>query len=302
MTRANNLGTLVAGLLDRLERQAELDQVIAPVRSLGQRLVGSGRRRDVMSGTQLGHAAHPVVVDLPIGFWTSAMVLDVTAPRQRRAARRLVGLGVLAALPAVATGLSDWVDTDGAEARVGLVHATANTVALICYSLSWWGRRRGGYAGQLWSGAGATAATVGGWLGGHLAYGLGVGVDTNAFETGPEEWTRAGRPPPLDGTPTRLVAGGVRVMAVRSASGVHALADRCSHRGGPLSEGELDHDCITCPWHGSQFDLRTGVATRGPASVAQPVYELRESLDGVELRRDEPRTLRQRAVRPGRQV
>jgi nitrite reductase/ring-hydroxylating ferredoxin subunit len=87
-------------------------------------------------------------------------------------------------------------------------------------------------------------------------------------------------------------------MVAQTEEGSFALADRCSHRGGPLSGGEVGPGCVTCPWHGSQFDLDTGVPKRGPASIPQPVYETRVVGDKLEVRRTERRALRQRAVRP----
>ena len=74
-----------------------------------------------------------MLVQLPIGLWTSTCVLDLIGHGKTKAARTLVGLGVFTALPAVASGVSDWVDTDEAEARVGLVHATTNSMAVVCF-------------------------------------------------------------------------------------------------------------------------------------------------------------------------
>src|SRR5688572_10743741 len=79
-----------------------------------------------------GHQLHPVLTDLPIGAWVMASALDVTAGSDGApAARRLVGLGVLAALPTAASGASDWSETYGAEKRVGLVHALSNLAATL---------------------------------------------------------------------------------------------------------------------------------------------------------------------------
>jgi 3-phenylpropionate/trans-cinnamate dioxygenase ferredoxin subunit len=44
-----------------------------------------------------------------------------------------------------------------------------------------------------------------------------------------------------------------------------AFTGTCTHIGGPLSEGELDGDALTCPWHGAQFNVHTGKVLRGPA-------------------------------------
>jgi nitrite reductase/ring-hydroxylating ferredoxin subunit len=78
------------------------------------------------------------------------------------------------------------------------------------------------------------------------------------------------------------------------------LADRCTHRGGPLSEGTIEDDCVTCPWHGSSFSLTDGGVRRGPAVAPQPVYDVRVEADGIDVRRDEPRSLRVNPVRRGR--
>ncbi len=165
------------------------------------------------------------------------MLLDSTGRGQRRGARWLMGIGVLLALPAIASGLSDWSDTDLAETRVGLVHAALNTTAVGCFTMSWWARRRGGRAGQCWSLLGATVATGAGWLGGHLAYNMGVGVDTNAFEVGPADWTKvSGKIDPNGGVSGGIVDG-VRVVAVQTGGTARVLAGRCCHRGGPLHEG-----------------------------------------------------------------
>ncbi|MGH3494444.1 MAG: Rieske (2Fe-2S) protein, partial [Sciscionella sp.] len=132
---------------------------------------------------------------------------------------------------------------------------------------------------------------------GHLAYSLGVGVDTNAFDVGAVDWTPLGVEVPEDGRPVRAVVDSVPVVAVRQPDGVRVLAGRCSHRGGPLYEGEVADGCITCPWHGSRFDLATGAVEQGPAAAEQPVYEVRETEGGIEVRRDEPRSLRSETVR-----
>jgi nitrite reductase/ring-hydroxylating ferredoxin subunit/uncharacterized membrane protein len=285
LTGPTRLAEQLAGMLGRLERARALDVAVGPVRAVGRAVLDSDRLRDLLSGTALGHPAHPMLVDLPIGFWTSAMALDFTGRHQRPAARRLVGLGVLCALPTMASGLSDWIDTEGPEARVGLVHAAANATAVTCYTMSWWTRRRGGNAGQLWALTGATVATVGGWLGGHLAYTLGVGVDTNAFDDGPSEWTPVVGAPSEDGAPRRVAVGDLGIATVRTDHGLHALADRCSHRGGPLSEGRRVGECIACPWHGSRFALASGLPVRGPATAPQPVYETRVEGERLEVRR-----------------
>ncbi|WP_423793639.1 Rieske (2Fe-2S) protein [Mycobacterium pseudokansasii] len=60
------------------------------------------------------------------------------------------------------------------------------------------------------------------------------------------------------------------VLLVRHYGGLHAIHNRCSHRGCLLSEGKLEGAVFTCPCQGSQFDVRVGTLVRGPATASQP--------------------------------
>jgi nitrite reductase/ring-hydroxylating ferredoxin subunit len=134
-----------------------------------------------------------------------------------------------------------------------------------------------------------------GWLGGHLVYAMGVGVDTTAFQKFPKRWTDTGVifENLASGTATAAEVDGVAVLISRAGRSVHAIADRCTHRGAPLSEGDIDDGCVTCPWHGSQFNLADGTVRRGPATRPQPGLDARVSRGQVQVRRaDEVRTLR----------
>ncbi len=295
---------LFSVLVGRMEGQAVLDRVGAPLNAALHRLLRPGPLVDVLSGRPLGHPAHPALVSAPIGCWTGALVADLAG--EPRAGRLLTGLGALSALPVAATGASDWADTTGAEQRVGVVHLGANLAATGFYAGSWWARRRGRQRLGISLGmAGALLATAAGWLGGHLAYAVGVGVDTNAFDGGPTEWTSVDT---KSGDPAEVIAGsaaGVSLAIVRP-SGVSedpsrlpgVLANRCSHRGGPLADGDLNAGCLRCPWHGSEFDQVTGQVRRGPATRPQAVYEVRMQNGDLQVRRDEPRSLRINPARP----
>jgi nitrite reductase/ring-hydroxylating ferredoxin subunit/uncharacterized membrane protein len=280
------------GLVNQIEAATGLDSGANWVRSKLPFLTRAWAR-SVLNGSSLGHPLHPLLTDVPIGCWTCALLLDLTG-QVGTAGSFLTGVGIVAALPTAAAGLSDWMDTEDAEMRVGLVHAIGNLVGLSCFSMSWFQRRRGG-RGLAASAIGMAIMGLSGWLGGHLSYALGVGVDTNAFTSGPEDWTQARVLDETEDLQCREV-NGVRVAVAHLAGHPYALADRCSHRGGPLSEGALIDGCLECPWHKSRFDLRTGKVKRGPASVPQPRYELRESEGQVEVRRRELRALRRNPV------
>jgi nitrite reductase/ring-hydroxylating ferredoxin subunit/uncharacterized membrane protein len=279
----------------RLHRLAamtgHLEALDAPAKRLGKAvrsILPAGPVKDVLSGTPLGHPLHPLLTDVPIGSWTSAVVLDwIGGSESRTAARRLVATGILAALPTAAAGYSDWADTEvGNETvrRTGLVHAAANITALSMFTASYFARRRGG-GGRMLALAGAGAAAAGGHLGGHLTFVEGVGVNQTVFEKGPEEWTPTVPEAELsEGSPVCVRAGDVDVLIVRARDGIHALDNRCTHRGGPLHEGEVADGSVTCPWHASRFRLADGSVEQGPASSPQPVYETRVTDGRVEVR------------------
>ncbi|HZS77555.1 MAG TPA: non-heme iron oxygenase ferredoxin subunit [Ktedonobacteraceae bacterium] len=68
-----------------------------------------------------------------------------------------------------------------------------------------------------------------------------------------------------DGELLAVEADGEPLCLAKVEGQVCAFQDNCTHISGPLSEGELDGEILTCPWHGAQFDVRTGKVLRGPA-------------------------------------
>jgi len=71
-------------------------------------------------------------------------------------------------------------------------------------------------------------------------------------------------------------------LAVFNIAGTYfAIADICTHDGGPLAEGELDGERIECPRHGGEFELATGKAVRPPAVEDIPAYPVRVEGDQV---------------------
>lgn len=151
----------------------ELDRLVDPVHQVARRALPGEPLRGALKGAPLGHPLHPVLTDLPIGFWTSSFVLDlIPTAWARRSADVMVGLGVLSALPTMWTGVADWVDLDRRTRRSGTVHAAANLTATALYAASYSRRRQGRrFSGVALAMVGAAAATAGGFLGGHLAFG-----------------------------------------------------------------------------------------------------------------------------------
>lgn len=161
-----------------IEDARGLDVLVERVRPLAD-LLSAGQVGRVLGGAALGHALHPTLTDVPIGCWTSAMVLDVVGGRRSRpAAQRLTGLGVVAVLPTALTGWSDFGGMRSqADRRVGVVHAAGNAVAAYLQYRSWRARRRDHHVRGVALGvAGGAVATAAAHLGGHLAIGHAEGT------------------------------------------------------------------------------------------------------------------------------
>lgn len=79
----------------------------------------------------------------------------------------------------------------------------------------------------------------------------------------------------LPGT-ARVVQAGGRTIALFNIDGsFYALDNRCTHVGGPLGEGTVEATVVTCPWHGSRFDITTGEVLGPPARRPVATYVVR---------------------------
>ncbi len=216
-----------------------------------------------------------------------AALLDLVGGKDSEpAADLLVTTGILAAVPTAVTGLNDWSDTMGAASRVGMAHASANVAGLSLFVASRLARA-GGHRkrGKALAYAGVAALGVGGYLGGHLSYVNAVNVNHTAFENRPDDWMPVLADTELfEGQPRKVALEEAVIVLVRDGGQVHALSNRCSHLGGPLNEGEISDGCVKCPWHGSTFRLADGHVVRGPATAAQPTYDVRTRDGQIEVR------------------
>jgi nitrite reductase/ring-hydroxylating ferredoxin subunit/uncharacterized membrane protein len=276
------------GIIGRIERSHGLDAFAQTLGSLVSKVLQPGKLKDLVSGTWMGHPAHPMLTDVPIGAWTSALMLDLLGgSAAAKGADALVGVGVLAALPTAITGLSELADlgTEHERAIAG-AHAIGNTVAVALYAASYVARKTGSRTiGIGISTAGAGLMMAAAFLGGHLSFRKGIGVDHTAFEYPVEEWTSVLADDELDEGEAKLVnAAGNDVMVYRTNGTLCALADHCVHAGGPLHEGSIEGGRVTCPWHASTFNLADGSLVRGPATAPQPSYDARVHDGNIEVR------------------
>ncbi len=176
-------------LASRLESIEALDALGRNAGQTVRGLIPDGAVKDMLSGAWLGHALHPIITDIPIGTWTSSVILDwLGGKNSGTAADRLILTGVLAAGATVVTGWSDWADAEQRSAAVrrsGLVHAAVNGTATALMVGSYVARKRGERGrGKRLSLAASAALGAGGWLGGHLSYTLGAGVAAGAPAAG----------------------------------------------------------------------------------------------------------------------
>ncbi len=94
---------------------------MAALGRIADRLLRSPPVVDGLRGTWAGHALHPLLTDFPLGAWLAASFLDLFGgDATSRASRRLVGFGLLAAVPTAAAGLAEWQATNGVVRRVGV--------------------------------------------------------------------------------------------------------------------------------------------------------------------------------------
>lgn len=264
-----------------LENAAALDRVARPVRKRVRKLLGDGAVRNALHGVWLGHPLHPTLVQVAVGVFSSASLLDMGRGHER-SARLLIATGLASSAPAVATGWADWAELHDQQQRVGLVHAASNVSGLTFYSLSLAARLAGNEAsGRRLGWAGLGMLGIGGFLGAHLSFRQASGANhvEEVPHLVPAGWQDLCALDDLgpDGTLERQMLGDVPLLVVRRGTRIDVLSDQCSHLSGPLHEGKLVEDgaCVRCPWHGSVFRLDDGSVQRGPATAPAHAFDVR---------------------------
>jgi len=252
---------------------AWLDKIATPLQQGVHAVFGANEAGRVaknwLNGVPLRHRMHPALVAIPIGAWTTAAFF---------AADAAIWLGVGSALPTVAAGLADWVDTYNHQRRVGMAHALVNDVALALYGVSLALRASGKRgAGQALGGLAFSAVSLGGALGGELVYNLGVNVTHLLYPKPPTEYTDVIAADQLqEGKPVVVEDERVPVMLLRREGQIYAVEAWCPHAGGPLIDGKFEGITVECPWHQSCFRLDDGAPLNGPASAPLRTFEVQE--------------------------
>ncbi|MBA2678506.1 MAG: Rieske 2Fe-2S domain-containing protein [Ktedonobacteraceae bacterium] len=275
-----------------------LDKVSTPVQSWTNKLFGQPgepnyKLKDFLAGVWFGHPVHPVLVTIPIGAWTASLVLDLASLGDdedggvARSADILMWLGLAGAVASAATGISNWVDTDGQEQRGGMLHALLNSGVTVLNLASAILRASGQRGTAITLAATAYGiASYSAYIGGELSYSSGIGVNHVAWEGGSDEYVAVMDEQDLvPGKLTRVDAAGIPAVMIKDGDAIYAIAATCSHLAGPLDEGTYKDGVVYCPWHNSGFCMADGSVANSPAVYAQPTFAVRTRNGKIELRR-----------------
>lgn len=239
------------------------------------------------------HPIHPMLVAFPIGLWIASFIFDLLALARNNAALWAAGFyciiaGCIGAVVAAVPGALDWllvIPPQSSAKRTGLWHGSLNLLALALFiSVAW---RQGGPDSVLDGIAftlmalGIIVIAISGWLGGTLVYRNQIGVDHRLAGAGKLKMrTLSGWNQPVcnqselsDGQMMLATINSERIVLGKCAEGLFAFSNHCTHQGGPLADGVLVGCTVQCPWHGSQFDIRTGRVVAGPAGNGIRIYE-----------------------------
>ena len=251
--------------------------------------------KNALHGVWLGHPLHVVVTDIPLGAWTVAAALDAMEAmgdeKVAAGADAAVGVGLLGALGSAVTGLTDWYRLGGKTSqRIGAAHAMINITATTLYAASYALRKSGDRkTARLLGWLGYGVVSAGAYLGGVLVFDQKIGVDHAVREGLAKDFVDVLAWDELpENKPTRAEANGQAIVLVRQGETVYALADVCSHLGGPLSEGKICDGGLVCPWHATRFALKDGKVLDGPGTFAQPHYETRVENGRIQVRYADP--------------
>lgn len=244
-----------------------------------------------------GHPLHPILVSFPIAFFTGTLLFDVAGFVYGNAAffqtaYHLEAAGVCFAVLAAVPGIIDYIFTvppRSSGKKRAAKHGLTNTVMLLVFAGTWLYRGRDDASLYVILGAelfGVMLLGIAGWMGGTLVYRNQIGVDPRYADAG--KWkeiyvhSEAGRVEVATSDELKLNQmklvhmDGKRIVLGRTETGYCAFDDYCPHKGGSLAGGSMMCGTVQCPWHGSQFDVKTGLVKAGPAGEKIKTYGISE--------------------------
>ena len=243
------------------------------------------------------HPLHPILVAFPIAFFIGAFVFDVLSlildnNSFRQTGNHLAIAGIAGALLAAIPGAIDYFYTlppKSSAKKRGTQHAVINLTNVFLFAFAVYYRHTenaSSFVVVIIEGAGIILLSIAGWMGGTLVHRNQIGVDHRYASAGKwnEGYFKPGNGPievasidELKINALKLLhIGDKRIALGRTEKGYVAFSDHCTHRGGSLADGVLICGTVQCPWHGSQFDVETGVVKAGPAKENIEIYKVEE--------------------------
>jgi uncharacterized membrane protein/nitrite reductase/ring-hydroxylating ferredoxin subunit len=260
------------------------------------------------------HPLHAMLIPFPFAFLVGAVFFDAIGllggmPTFWLVGHYVLAAGIITALMAAIPGIIDYATTvpprSSAKKRAA-THGLTNSFAVALFATAWFSRtaNQPDLMALVLEVAGAAVLSSGAWMGGTLVYRNQIGVDHRYARAG--KWREATISVPAGdfvtvadveelkpGQMKLLHLNGRRLVVARIGDGVNGeltsdafavFEDHCTHRGGSLADGCLVDGTVQCPWHGSQFNVRTGQVVAGPAKDSIATCEVRIDGGNVKLR------------------
>lgn len=248
------------------------------------------------------HPIHPILVAFPITLFIGTLVFDILAAIAGEQTFAKTGFylnigGIFCALLAAVPGIIDYyftVPPQSSAKKRATKHGLLNLLVTVLFTVALFLKWNEGEPTVLILITEAIAIGLmltAGWLGGTLVYRNQIGVDIRYADAGKwkefhtdarDEYILVAQVDELKVNQMKLIiVNGKRIVLGRTEAGYTAFDDRCTHRGGSLAAGVMICSTVQCPWHGSQFDVRSGGVAAGPAKESIHIYQIK--VDGASV-------------------
>jgi uncharacterized membrane protein/nitrite reductase/ring-hydroxylating ferredoxin subunit len=243
------------------------------------------------------HPIHPILVAFPIAFFIGTVIFDILSQIRENESFWNTGgyltiAGIAGAILAAIAGIVDYVHTippESSAKKRATKHGLINTTVLIFFCVALYLRQKEDFNKTLIIGLevlGVVLMTFAGWMGGTLVHRNQIGVDIRYADAGKWKELQVDNSSgeievadidELKPNQMKLIhAPNKRIVLGRTEEGYVAFEDRCSHKGGSLAGGAMICGTVQCPWHGSQFNLKTGAIKAGPGKDSINIYPVFE--------------------------
>ena len=251
-----------------------------------------------------GHPIHPILVAFPVAFFTGTLIFDILGKVLDNPALWHTGFyleiaGIIGGLAAAVPGIIDYfftVPPESSAKKRATKHGLLNITTVAVFFIAWMIRHNNDASSLVIISLevlGVILLSVAGWMGGTLVYRNQIAVNPRYAHAGKwnEEYIKesggqihVADSDELQTNQMKLIhVNHKRIVIAKTEEGYVAFNDRCTHKGGSLAGGSMICGTVQCPWHGSQFDVKTGMVKAGPAKERISTYEVSESAGKIYL-------------------